>query len=103
MLRFSVGPHLTVWPFSGRYAWVRRKDVSGQERSAAVFWHAVAPRQHPAGPPVRPRRDAGVSDDTFDMVIVAGFDSADDHAIYRDHPCHRTLIEMVTRPIIAAA
>jgi Stress responsive A/B Barrel Domain len=35
---------------------------------------------------------------TYDMVIVAGFDSDDDYEAYRAHPYHRNLIETVTGP-----
>ena len=34
------------------------------------------------------RRDAEVSDGTYDACIVAGFDDAEGFLTYRDHPLH---------------
>jgi hypothetical protein len=36
--------------------------------------------------------DAGVSTGTFDYVVVADFDSAEDFLAYRDHPLHQAFI-----------
>ncbi len=36
--------------------------------------------------------DAGLSDQNFDYVVVGDFDSADDYAVYRDHPVHQDFI-----------
>jgi hypothetical protein len=38
-------------------------------------------------------RDVGLSATNFDYVVVADFDSADDFAVYRDHPDHQAFIE----------
>ena len=40
-------------------------------------------------------RDVGISDGNFDYVVVADFDSADDFAVYRDHPDHVAVIQRV--------
>ncbi|WP_061300011.1 Dabb family protein [Herbidospora cretacea] len=45
--------------------------------------------------------DAKVSEGTFDLGIVADFDSADDYVVYRDHPVHLKLIDDVIKPILA--
>jgi hypothetical protein len=37
--------------------------------------------------------DVGVSEGTFDYVVVADFDDVDDFRIYRAHPAHVLLIE----------
>jgi len=37
-------------------------------------------------------RDAGVSDQNFDYVVVGDFNSVADYETYRDHPAHREVI-----------
>jgi hypothetical protein len=39
--------------------------------------------------------DVGISDGNFDYVLVADVDTADDFAIYRDHPEHVAVIQQV--------
>ncbi len=37
--------------------------------------------------------DVGISEGTYDYVVVADFDDVDDFRTYRDHPRHLLLIE----------
>lgn len=37
--------------------------------------------------------DVGISEGTYDYVVVADFDNVDDFRTYRDHPQHVRLIE----------
>lgn len=46
-------------------------------------------------------RDAGLADGNFDYAIVADFASADDYAVYRDHPDHQRVIADHIRPRVA--
>lgn len=45
--------------------------------------------------------DAGIDQGNCDFVVVADFDSAEDYAVYRDHPVHRALIVETIRPILS--
>ena len=36
--------------------------------------------------------DVGISEGSFDYVLVADFDSMDDYVAYRDHPVHQQFI-----------
>jgi len=40
--------------------------------------------------------NAGIDKDTFDIVLVADFNSANDYLIYRDHP-HHTIVLFSTK------
>lgn len=44
--------------------------------------------------------DAGVSDGTYDFVLVATFDDEAGFRRYRDHPEHRRVVEEHIRPIV---
>ncbi|GAA3143983.1 Dabb family protein [Planomonospora alba] len=46
--------------------------------------------------------DAGISPGNHDLAIVADFDSADDYAVYRDHPAHQAVIAEYIKPILAS-
>lgn len=41
--------------------------------------------------------DVGVSDGTYDYVVVADFDDVDGYRTYRDHPVHVQLIEAMIK------
>jgi len=78
-----------------------KSEASPEQRAAALAGMRSLPDQIPQIRRFMLGEDARVDDGTFDLVIVADFDSADYYAIYRDHPSHRTLIDTVTGPIIA--
>ncbi len=44
--------------------------------------------------------DAGLSDDTYDFVLVATFDDEAGFRHYRDHPEHRRVVDQDIAPII---
>ena len=46
-------------------------------------------------------RDAGISETSYDYVVVGDFASVDDYLVYRDHPDHQALIRDLVRPIVA--
>jgi hypothetical protein len=46
-------------------------------------------------------KDAGLSDTTYDYVVVGDFATVDDYLAYRDHPDHQALIRDLVRPIVA--
>ena len=45
--------------------------------------------------------DVGVSEGTFDYVIVADFDRVDDWRTYRDHPAHVLFVEELVKGHVA--
>ncbi|MDF5754431.1 Dabb family protein [Spongiactinospora sp. TRM90649] len=45
--------------------------------------------------------DAGINSGNHDFAIVADFATADDYAVYRDHPAHREIITGLIAPIAA--
>lgn len=79
-----------------------KPESSREQRDAAVSGMRSLPDKIPQIRRFVLGEDARVDDGTYDLVLVADFDSAEDYAIYRDHPDHRTLIETVTRPITSA-
>ncbi len=79
-----------------------KPEASEQQRAAAVPGMRSLPGNIPRIRQFVLGKNAGVGHGTFELVIVADADTADDYVIYRDHPYHRTLIETITRPIIAA-
>ena len=79
-----------------------KPEASPQQRAAAAAGMRSLPDHIPEIRRFMVGEDARVDEGTFDLVIVADFDSAEDYVIYRDHPSHRTLINTVTGPIIAA-
>jgi hypothetical protein len=49
----------------------------------------------PAIPQIKSYRhgpDAGLAAQNYDYVVVGDFESADDYAVYRDHPIHEAFI-----------
>ena len=55
----------------------------------------------PAIPQIRSYRfgaDARLGAGEWDFAVVAGFDSVDDWAVYRDHPQHQAFIAECVRP-----
>lgn len=48
--------------------------------------------------------DIGVSEGTFDYVVVADFDNVNDFRTYRDHPTHQLFIaEVITGNVVERA
>ncbi len=45
--------------------------------------------------------DLGLMDGTWDFVVVADVENADDFITYRDHPAHRAVVTNFMAPIIA--
>ncbi|MEA2023094.1 MAG: Dabb family protein [Actinomycetota bacterium] len=45
--------------------------------------------------------DAGITDGSWDYVVVADVADSDDFATYRDHPAHRAVVTDFMAPIIA--
>ena len=45
--------------------------------------------------------DLGIMDGTWDFVVVADVETADDFVTYRDHPAHRAVVTAFMAPIIA--
>ncbi len=45
--------------------------------------------------------DVGVSEGTYDYVVVADFDNVNDYRTYRDHPQHVLLIEELIKGHVA--
>jgi hypothetical protein len=45
-------------------------------------------------------RDVGISEGTYDYVVVGDFARVDDYLTYRDHPDHQALIRDLVRPIV---
>ena len=47
--------------------------------------------------------DLGIREETFDLVLVADFDSVDDFDTYSSHPEHLAVIAASIRPIVDTA
>lgn len=45
--------------------------------------------------------DLGIADGNFDYVIVGDYASAEDYAVYRDHPEHQRIIAELIKPHVA--
>ncbi len=45
--------------------------------------------------------DLGLMEGTWDFVVVADVESADDFVTYKDHPAHRAVVTNFMAPIIA--
>ena len=45
-------------------------------------------------------RDAGISETSYDYVVVGDFASVDDYLVYRDHPVHRAVIDERITPVL---
>ncbi len=59
---------------------------------------AALPAQIPQLRDYRFGRDAGLSSGNFDFAVVADVGSAEDYALYRDHPAHRAVADGFIRP-----
>jgi hypothetical protein len=46
--------------------------------------------------------DAGLSDDTYDMVLLAEFDDDADFRRYTSHPQHRLVVDAMISPILSS-
>lgn len=73
---------------------VQRIDAGYDELAASVS----GLRHHAHG------NDVGVSEGTFDYLVVADFDSVTDWRAYRDHPTHVLLVEeLITGHVVDRA
>jgi len=45
--------------------------------------------------------DAGLAEGNFDYVMVGDYASAEDYAVYRDHPEHQRIIAEMIKPHVA--
>ena len=79
-----------------------KSEASKAQREAAVSGIRSLPHKIPQIRQFSLGENAGIDKDTFDLVLIADFDNAEGYAAYRDHPDHRTLLENVIRPIVAA-
>ncbi|MEN8115002.1 MAG: Dabb family protein [Actinomycetota bacterium] len=48
-------------------------------------------------------RDAGITDNAWDYVVVADLAGPEDFPVYRDHPQHRAVVEDVMKPLVVEA
>lgn len=73
------------------FRWAEHVDVEHVARVRAAYDElgeaATGVRHHTHG------TDVGVSEGTFDYLVVADFDSVGDWRAYRDHPVHVLLLE----------
>lgn len=84
------------------YRWAAHVDEAHVERVRAAFDELVAAvpalRRHEHG------SDVGVSEGTFDYLVVADFDSVADWRAYRDHPTHLLLLaELIDGHVVERA
>lgn len=78
-----------------------REDITPEAVAAVESGLAALP---PAIPEIRSYRfgaDAGLGAGGWDFAVVAGFDSADDWAVYRDNPQHQAFIAECIQPWVA--
>jgi len=75
-----------------------RDDITPEAMAAVESGLAGLPAAIPEIRSYRFGADAGIAAGTWDFGIVAGFDSADDWAVYRDHPQHQAFIAERIKP-----
>jgi hypothetical protein len=78
-----------------------RADVTDEEIDTVLEGFATLP---PTIPQIRTYdvgRDAGLSPNDFDLVLVASFDSVEDFRAYREHPAHVAFRQDLLRPVSA--
>ena len=77
------------------YRWAEHVDAEHVQRVREAFdelaEHVPGLRHHAHG------NDVGVSEGTFDYLVVADFESVADWRVYRDHPTHVLLVEELIR------
>lgn len=84
------------------FRWAEHVDVDHVQRVRDAFDEladqATGLRHHAHG------SDVGVSEGTFDYLVVADFDTVADWRAYRDHPTHVLLVgELITGHVVEQA
>ncbi|MGH9038733.1 MAG: Dabb family protein [Acidimicrobiia bacterium] len=77
------------------------EDTTDEQKQALRDGLATMPEQIPEVRAYRFGDDAGISEDNYDLVVVADFEDQDGFLTYRDHPLHQKLVADLLRPIIS--
>ncbi len=75
-----------------------RENITAEAVAAVESGLTALPGAIPEIRSYRFGADAGIGTGTWDFAVVAGFDSVDDWAVYRDHPQHQAFIADCIRP-----
>ena len=76
-----------------------KDGITDEQVSAVLEGFATLPAAIPQIRSYHFGRDLGLSQNSFALALVAEFDSAEDFAIYREHPAHTDFVSHLLGPV----
>jgi hypothetical protein len=76
-----------------------KDGITDGQVSAVLDGFASLPAAIPQIRSYHAGRDGGLSQHSFDLALVAQFDSVDDFAAYREHPAHVDFVSQLLGPV----